>query len=211
MRIEELKNPDCVNCEPSKLDPRAIPPKYRDHARALLLSLGQDPSPSNVSKLEYKGLLLGGVHIPVELREYIVYSEDELVIMIEQLLLTHPLALPARLLAILITHSVSIELVENDFRHIIQIAENFRQNPTPDSIFTLRAMIDLDPYLEDHLREVLIQDFESKLEALQAVTSVYSFTDIKEQVYNNKIFYIFEYNPFDCNSPIDLINVELTE
>ena len=167
-----------------------ISKEFRDHARALLVSLGCDPNPSNLSKLR-QVKIPAGVKISVELKDYLVYRNDSISSVLEQLILTNPLALPARYLALFISSSMDRAL---DFSHCIQIAENFKRNPTHKSIYTLRSILINDKFINDHLNEILLQEFGAFDIGLQSIANLYGF-ELKSSTYKDQLYWIMEFTP----------------
>lgn len=164
--------------------------EFRDYARALLVSLKHDPNPSNLSKLQQVEIP-GGVKLSVELKDYLVYRNDSISGLLEQLLLTNPLALPARYLALFISSSIDRKL---DFDHCIQIAENFKRNPTVKSIYTLRSIIINDSFINEHLNEILMQEFGAFDIGLQSIVELYGF-GLKSAYYKDQRYWIMEVTP----------------
>lgn len=167
---------------------QSIHKEFRDHARALLVSLGVDPSPSNVSKL--RGVKIpGGVKISVEDKDYLVYENSSFVQKLEQWILTYPLSLPAKYLALFISGSVDPSF---DFLHSIQLAENFKKNPTDNSLWTLRAFINNDKFLNEHLYEILVSEFGGCDLGTRALAEMFDFKSSKQITYREKSYWVFE-------------------
>ena len=167
---------------------QSIHKEFRDHARALLVSLGVDPSPSNVSKL--RGVKIpAGVKISVEAKDYFVYENSQFVQKLEQWILTYPLSLPAKYLALFISGSVDASF---DFSHSVQLAENFKQNPTDNSLWTLRAFINNDKFLNNHLYEILVSEFGGCDLGTSALAEMFDFKSSKQVTYREKSYWVFE-------------------
>lgn len=167
---------------------QSVHKEFRDHARALLVSLGIDPSPSNVSKL--RGVKIpGGVKISVEDKDYFVYENSQFVQKLEQWILTYPLSLPAKYLALFISGSVDASF---DFSHSVQLAENFKKNPTDNSLWTLRAFINNDKFLNEHLYEILVSEFGGCDLGIQNLASMFDFKSSKQITYRGKSYWVFE-------------------
>lgn len=168
-----------------------ITKEFRDHARALLLSLGKDPNPSNISKL--KGIKIhNGVKISAELKDYLVYESSLFIAMLEKMILTYPFSLPAKYLALFISYSVSNKL---DFSCSIQLAENFKKNPTDNSLWVLRSFIGNDIFINDHLTEILVSEFGSSEIGIQEISKVFGFKSPKLVHYREKSYWILDVDP----------------
>lgn len=167
---------------------QSINKEFRDHARALLVSLGVDPSPSNVSKI--RGVKIpGGVKISVEAKDYLVYENSSFVQKLEQWILTYPLSLPAKYIALFISGSVDASF---DFSHSVQLAENFKKNPTDNSLWTLRAFINNDKFLNNHLYEILVSEFGGCDLGTSTLAEMFDFKSSKQVTYREKSYWIFE-------------------
>ena len=178
------------NYQPVCLDDSVQPisKNFRDHARALLVSLGVDPGPHNVSKL--RGIAIpGGARISVEDKDYLVYEDSKFVQKLEQWILTYPLSLPAKYLALFIAGSVEASF---DFSHSVQLAENFKKNPTDGSLWTLRQFIKNDKFLNQHLYEILVSEFGGCDLGIQNLSSMFGFSSNKSQIYRDKTYQIVE-------------------
>lgn len=135
----------------------SITPDQRDYARALLVSLGEDPSPSNVNKLSlfFPEEYTGGVGILMQDQKYTVYKSGEIYQLLEWLFLRNPFSLPAKYLALFIAH----EFQDLEFEDVTQIAENFILNPTPESLWVLRKLMEGDKFLHAHIKEMMDLEF----------------------------------------------------
>ena len=162
--------------------------KFRDHARALLLMLGYDPNPANLAKLE--GIPVpGGIKISLMDKDYLVYDNLNL---LEPLVLSKPFALPSRYLALFIYHAFREDV---DFAHCIQIAENFKKNPTDNSLWSLRALIEKDPFLSSHIEEMLVNEYAGVDAGVDQIAKINSFDFGKFQIYRDRYFWIFGFTP----------------
>lgn len=183
-----------VECNPysGNQSPGAVTKEFRNHARALLLSLGKDPNPSNVSKLVQVESAQNKVRISAEALDYWVYDETSFVEIQQEFLLSKPWALPSKFLALFILDSFTAEV---DFASVIQVAENFRQNLTPDSKFHLFEMIQRAKNLDSRIDEIVMQEFGSNENMLKALHKLFGYENFSMQVYNNQTYYIFGFKP----------------
>lgn len=168
-----------------------LPTLFRNHARALMLSLGKDPNPSNLSKIGVSRNEKYGLVYSVERMDYLVFHESELDNFLIELLLTNPLSLPADILALFISYSIDRTL---GFETPLQIAENFKSLPTDQNVWIIRRIIENDVYLGDHMREGLVNHFGSLSDAISGIGDVYGFT-VKYQIYRDSSYWIFGYKP----------------
>ena len=183
---------------------QSINKEFRDHARALLVSLGEDPSPSNVSKL--RGVKIpAGVKISVEAKDYFVYENSSFVQKLEQWILTYPFSLPAKYLALFISGSVDASF---DFSHSVQLAENFKRNPTDNSLWTLRSFINNDKFINNHLYEILVSEFGGCDLGTSALAEMFDFKSSKQVTYREKSYWIFE---VPKNIKLNLVGQNLVE
>lgn len=165
----------------------------RDHARALLLALKQDPNPSNIAKVQQiETPEKTGYRFGVGRFDYLVYEEQEVSSLLEELLLSYPLTLPARYLALLIEPSFSKSLT---FEEIIQVARNFKQIPTSENIWCVRKMIDLNPNLSESLREILLNEFGDLEDGVNLLAKKFNFLQTKSIDYKGKTYWVFEFDP----------------
>lgn len=186
---------------------QSINKEFRDHARALLVSLGVDPSPSNVSKI--RGVKIpGGVKISVEDKDYFVYENSSFIQKLEQWILNYPLSLPAKYLALFISGSVDASF---DFSHSVQLAENFKKNPTGNSLWTLRAFINNDKFLNNHLYEILVSEFGGCDLGTSALAEMFDFKSSKQVTYREKSYWIFEVPKAANDIKLNLVGQNLVE
>lgn len=159
-------------------------PSFRDHARALLLSLDLDPSPHNVDKT-YQ--LNERPEFEVNQKKYLVVESSDISSMLMELMLQNPLALPANRLSLLISGAFDPNL---DFEHIIQVAECLKSNPSFSTIYTTRVMIEKDKFLGEHLKEILDFEFGSLDLAWPSVRDFLGFNFGRIIQYRNKQYYV---------------------
>lgn len=173
------------------LDKVDVSKEFRDHTRALLISLGYDPNPGNVSKIT-GSKIIGGVKLSVHSKDYLVYENSMFINMLELMLLKNPFSLPAKYLALFIYPSLDQSI---DFSHAIQIAENFRKNPTSKSLWTIREFIAKDKFLNDHLYEILVNEFSTCEDGIKGLGRMFGFSSTKSVIYRDKSYWILEFTP----------------
>lgn len=170
--------------------------KILDFKRALLFSKGIDPNPSNVSKISEEtathsafsdAFLLGLEH-----KNYWVFEGDSVLNLVTDIILSKPWALDSKYLALFISGAFHPDF---DFDNIIRVAEGLKSNLTAETRYTLFKMIEMDDFMQDHIREFFDFEFGGFHEGLRKTLEYAGFDEVSETDFRGRIYFIAGYRP----------------
>lgn len=145
------QNSGCqVITQPSEAEKAKARKSFINRARALLVFLGFDPTPDNVSKIQQDPN--APTKLSVNGKDYQVWDNEETLKQLELLILTYPKVLPSKFLALFLTGAFDKTL---DFKVIMIVAEALRKDRSSDSTWALRRLIDYDKFIPQHVQEII--------------------------------------------------------
>lgn len=168
----------------------SISKEFRDHARALLIAKTIDPNPKNLSKLVWiqHDLPYGdAIRLGLERKDYWVFANQSISNLLIEIILSHPLALNSKYLALFLT-GIFKECI--DFTHVVNIAENFKANPTRDSMYTLRQLLEMDKFVASHIEEMLVYEYGDVTTGIHKLASLQGFDESYQVTFHGKSYWI---------------------
>lgn len=174
--------------------------KILDLKRALLFSKGIDPNPSNVSKISeetashsaFSGAFSEAFLLGLETKNYWVFEGDSVLNLVTDIILSKPWALDSKYLALFISGAFHPDF---NFDNIIRVAEGLRSNLTAETRYTLFKMIEMDEFMQEHIREFFDFEFGGFHEGLQKTLEFAGFDEVLETNFRGKTYFIAGYRP----------------